>query len=117
MTANIRELLESAARALGLEYVEYTSYDEIDDVYSTCCWVRAAEGKLISWNPAEDDGDCARMEAALAPMYARLEKQRDELLKALDAMVAAFAYRDGSELYRAAALLKAQEVIASVKGK
>ena len=40
-----------------------------------------------------------------------LEKQRDELLKSLDQMVVAFEHQDGSELYRAAALLKAMELI------
>lgn len=40
---------------------------------------------------------------------------RDQLLAALNAMVTAFEYQDGSELYRGAALLKARSAIAAAE--
>lgn len=55
-----REFLELAARALlaaGMEkfhHIDYSGWAVFDD-----------EGYARNWNPLQDDGDCARMEAAL----------------------------------------------------
>ena len=48
---NTKELLELAAKACGIEW----------DQRFCCFYV----GRQQPWNPATDDGDCARMEAAL----------------------------------------------------
>ena len=60
---NTKELLELAARALG---------EQIDDWNGDCPVIYFWDGDPQNpernyryWNPATDDGDCARMEAAL----------------------------------------------------
>lgn len=55
--SNDRELLEMAAKALGGEYREHA----LGGFYLAL----APHWNGRSWNPAGDDGDCARMEAEL----------------------------------------------------
>lgn len=55
-----RELLELAAKAIGLDFHGYTDGTE---------WFSHRSGLVLKsdevWSPQHDDGDCARMEAAL----------------------------------------------------
>lgn len=61
---NEREMLELAAKALGLEIIfpnsPFAATREIGSLDEWC-----------HWNPLRDDGDCARMEAELGiwPMF------------------------------------------------
>ena len=58
----VRELLELAAKAAGLEYecTSHTGYPENDQHQVRDCF-----GMLVDWNPLTDDGDNARLEAVL----------------------------------------------------
>jgi hypothetical protein len=53
-----RELLELAAKAAGFVEIDFLAADHLANVYD-------AEGRQFTWNPLTDDGDHARLEAAL----------------------------------------------------
>lgn len=53
---NERELLELAAKAMGIDLIWSSEPG----------WApKLKTNRMQSWNPHDDDGDCARMEAAL----------------------------------------------------
>lgn len=58
-----KELLELAAKAVGL-HVKANRVDE-DDKFTHLVVGQKFTREKIDWNPLTDDGDCARMEAAL----------------------------------------------------
>jgi hypothetical protein len=63
-----RELLELAAKAAGIEFIKYT--DEWNGGGLITEWIEGQGGGYHSldakvWNPLTDDGDEARLEAAL----------------------------------------------------
>lgn len=65
---NKRELLEMAAKAAGLVYVAGTDDEWVDDGEGGITGpfkFRDGPVLLYDWNPLEDDGDCARMEAKI----------------------------------------------------
>lgn len=60
MTPDIKELLELAAKAAGLELDKFSYVEKPNTpAYFT------AKNYVGRWNPATDDGDGARMEASL----------------------------------------------------
>jgi hypothetical protein len=58
---DISKLLELAAKALGIE-LRYDPHGKPRDCTNQLADIFSAP----LWNPADDDGDCARMEAALS---------------------------------------------------
>lgn len=63
MSETDRELLELAAKACGL-HIKAQQIDA-DDVFEALVVGKKNTRERIKWNPLTDDGDCARMEAAL----------------------------------------------------
>lgn len=63
-----REMLEAAAKAMG-RYGPHCSYVERvidwDSPHRNGSALQISDSSADTWNPATDDGDCARMEAAL----------------------------------------------------
>ncbi|MCA0188091.1 MAG: hypothetical protein LCH90_19270 [Proteobacteria bacterium] len=57
MSTDHIELLKLAAKAVGLQIVDLSSGGWL--------WVKPLDGDTYEWNPLEDDGDCARIEAAV----------------------------------------------------
>ena len=59
-----KERLELAAKAASYDLITHTGYDEDNGVHITHTWIRV-DGRLVEWNPLEDDGDAFRLAVKL----------------------------------------------------
>lgn len=64
----LRRLLELAAKAAGMNDWQWREESQAPAHYNTAmaCFYRDYAGDAITWNPADDDGDGARMEASIS---------------------------------------------------
>ena len=59
-----RGQLKLAAKAASYDLITHTGYDEDNGVHVTHTWIRV-DGRLVEWNPLEDDGDVFRLAVKL----------------------------------------------------
>lgn len=117
--SNEREMLELAAKAAGMhELTEWTGLiTDYDSAHYGLSALHAAgpAGQCHSWNPRDDDGDCARMEAKLMIDVAwHFDRVESDARRTMFSQVAYFDEHNGD---RQAARRSASLQIAAAIGK